>query len=59
YDCVAQTDAEVGAILEALRTDGLLERTAVFGLLQRRYLREVQVRSRSRRQIASDGESLI
>ncbi|MEM7200159.1 MAG: sulfatase-like hydrolase/transferase [Planctomycetota bacterium] len=30
YDCVAQTDAEVGAILEALRTDGLLERTAVF-----------------------------
>ena len=29
YDCVAETDAEVGAILDALRADGLLEQTLV------------------------------
>jgi arylsulfatase A-like enzyme len=30
YDCIRQTDDEVGQIIEALQTDGLLENTVVF-----------------------------
>ena len=30
YDCVKQTDNEVGVVLDALREDGLLENTVVF-----------------------------